>query len=104
MIETPREKIKSCTAHHSNALLELLGGVNVLCTCSFQYGDLPKARVIVAVSLDGSAKKLITVRSALLLTNLLHCPVDIRLENTPVRYGGMMNYFFKVFEYLVVCI
>ncbi|KAK3881484.1 hypothetical protein Pcinc_014068 [Petrolisthes cinctipes] len=54
-----------------------------------QYGDLPKARVIVAVSLEGSARKLITVRSALLLTNLLHCPVDIRLENTAVRLGDV---------------
>lgn len=66
-----------------------LTGVNILHIYSLQYGDLPKARVIVAVSLAGSARKLITVRSALLLTNLLHCPVDIRLENTAVRLGGM---------------
>lgn len=41
-----------------------------------------------SVTLDGSARKLVTVRSALQLTNLLHCPVDIRLENSALRLGG----------------
>nr|XP_045619802.1 vacuolar protein sorting-associated protein 13D-like isoform X1 [Procambarus clarkii]XP_045619809.1 vacuolar protein sorting-associated protein 13D-like isoform X1 [Procambarus clarkii] len=50
--------------------------------------ELPSARVIVAVTLDGSARKLVTVRSALLLTNLLNCPVDIRLENSALRLGA----------------
>ncbi|KAG7167042.1 Vacuolar protein sorting-associated protein 13D-like 2, partial [Homarus americanus] len=50
--------------------------------------ELPSARIIMAVTLDGSARKLVTIRSALLLTNLLNCPVDIRLENSAVRLGG----------------
>ncbi|KAK8735874.1 hypothetical protein OTU49_017439, partial [Cherax quadricarinatus] len=49
--------------------------------------ELPSARVIVAVTLDGSARKLVTVRSALLLTNLLNCPVDIQLDNSALSFG-----------------
>ncbi|KAK7078968.1 hypothetical protein SK128_010900 [Halocaridina rubra] len=49
----------------------------------------PSARVIIAVTLDGSARKLVTIRSALLLSNYLQCPVDIRLENNALRLGGM---------------
>ncbi|XP_063884386.1 intermembrane lipid transfer protein VPS13D-like isoform X2 [Scylla paramamosain] len=52
-----------------------------------QTSELPNARIIIAVTLDGSARKLVTVRSALQLTNLLHCPVDVRLENSAVRLG-----------------
>ncbi|XP_050720689.1 intermembrane lipid transfer protein VPS13D-like isoform X3 [Eriocheir sinensis] len=53
-----------------------------------QTSELPNARVIMAVTLDGSARKLVTVRSALQLTNLLHCPVDVRLENSALRLGA----------------
>lgn len=56
--------------------------------CYPQNYELPSARMIIAVTLDGSARKLVTVRSALLLTNLLHCPVDIRLDNSALRFGG----------------
>ncbi|XP_071526978.1 intermembrane lipid transfer protein VPS13D [Panulirus ornatus] len=58
--------------------------------------ELPSARVIVSVTLDGSARKLVTVRSALLLTNLLHCPVDIRLDNSAVRFGAMTQLIKRV--------
>ncbi|XP_042225636.1 vacuolar protein sorting-associated protein 13D-like isoform X3 [Homarus americanus] len=55
--------------------------------------ELPSARIIMAVTLDGSARKLVTIRSALLLTNLLNCPVDIRLENSAVRLGATTQLF-----------
>ncbi|XP_068234590.1 intermembrane lipid transfer protein VPS13D-like [Palaemon carinicauda] len=51
--------------------------------------ELPSARVVMAVTLDGSARKLVTVRSALLLTNNLQCPVDIKLENVALRLGDV---------------
>ena len=57
-------------------------------TFPLQY-EAPSARVVVAVTLDGSARKLVTVRSALLLSNILPYPVDIKLENVAVRLGGM---------------
>lgn len=44
--------------------------------------DLPGARVVLEVTLEGSAQKLVTVRSALLLRNQLQDPVELRLENT----------------------
>ena len=49
-----------------------------------------------AVSLDGSARKLVTVRSALLLTNHLPYPVDIKLENVAVRLGGEYTYITSI--------
>ncbi|CAL4085466.1 unnamed protein product, partial [Meganyctiphanes norvegica] len=54
---------------------------------SVLYSDLPSARVVMEVTLEGSARKLITVRSALLLTNKLSCPVDIKLDNITMRHG-----------------
>ena len=57
-----------------------------------QTSELPNARLIIAVTLDGSARKLVTVRSALQLTNFLHCPVDVRLENSALRLGGEQGF------------
>ena len=39
--------------------------------------------VVIAVSLEGSARRLVTVRSALLLTNDLEETVELRLEPPP---------------------
>lgn len=49
--------------------------------------DLPQARIVFDVTLEGSARKLITVRSALLLYNQLQLPVEVKLENTPAAYS-----------------
>ncbi|XP_047493790.1 vacuolar protein sorting-associated protein 13D-like isoform X6 [Penaeus chinensis] len=51
--------------------------------------ELPSARVVVAVTLDGSARKLVTIRSALILANQLHYPVDVKLENVALRLGDV---------------
>ncbi len=40
------------------------------------------------MTLDGSARKLITVRSALLVRNQLPQPIDLKLENTAMKIGG----------------
>ncbi|XP_041977291.1 vacuolar protein sorting-associated protein 13D [Aricia agestis] len=48
------------------------------------------ARVVLEVSLEGSARKLVTVRSALLLHNRLPHPVELRLDRSqaPGAWGG----------------
>lgn len=43
--------------------------------------ELPSARVVFDVALEGSARKLITVRSALLLTNKLPEKIEVKLES-----------------------
>lgn len=44
--------------------------------------ELPSARVVFDVSIEGSARKVITVRSALLIHNQLDEKVQVKLENT----------------------
>ncbi|XP_046414322.1 vacuolar protein sorting-associated protein 13D isoform X1 [Neodiprion fabricii] len=48
----------------------------------------PKARVVFAVELEGSARKLVTVRSALQVINKLDYAVEIKLEK-PVNHHGI---------------
>ncbi|XP_055550000.1 intermembrane lipid transfer protein Vps13D isoform X2 [Wyeomyia smithii] len=45
------------------------------------YSQAPRARIVFAVSLEGSAQKLITVQSALKLTNKLDNPVLVKMEH-----------------------
>lgn len=45
------------------------------------FSDLPKSRIVFEVSLEGSAQKLITVRSALRLHNRLYNPIFIKMEH-----------------------
>ena len=52
---------------------------------------LPSARIVVKVSLSGFARKLVTVRSALLLHNALPTAVEAKLENLANRGGGMLT-------------
>ena len=51
--------------------------------------EMPPARIVVDVSLDGSARKLIDVRSALLVENRLLQPVELKLENTALKIGDV---------------
>jgi vacuolar protein sorting-associated protein 13D len=46
------------------------------------------------VTLEGSARKLVTVRSSLVLVNHLPEMVEVKLENTPVHPGGNKHYHF----------
>lgn len=78
-------------------LVHVLDRVLLESTFTFQYlivliysqdtCDLPQARIVFDVTLEGSARKLITVRSALLLHNLLELPVEVKLENTPTAHS-----------------
>ncbi|XP_043601959.1 vacuolar protein sorting-associated protein 13D isoform X2 [Bombus pyrosoma] len=47
----------------------------------------PKARIVFAVELEGSARKLVTVRSALQISNKLKHTVEIKMEKTLNQYG-----------------
>ena len=63
------------------------GGSSV--TGSASAREPPPARLVFDVSLEGSARKLVTVRSALQVTNLLPQAVDLRLENTVMKIGDV---------------
>ncbi|KAL1513260.1 hypothetical protein ABEB36_002689 [Hypothenemus hampei] len=48
---------------------------------SNRYSDVPPARVVFDIALEGSARKLITIRSALVILNSLPETIEIKLEN-----------------------
>lgn len=50
--------------------------------------NLPHGRVVFEVTLEGSARKLVTVRSSLILNNQLSETVEVKLENTCIHPGG----------------
>jgi len=50
--------------------------------------SLPEGRIVFEVTLEGSARKLVTVRSSLVLINQLPETVELKLENTPIHPGG----------------
>ena len=52
----------------------------------------PPARVVFKVSLEGSARKLVTVRSALLVSNKLHYSIQLKLENTAFKIDGKHSF------------
>ena len=45
--------------------------------------DLERVLVVIAVTLEGSARRLVTIRSALQVTNNLEETVELRLEPSP---------------------
>nr|XP_033778552.1 vacuolar protein sorting-associated protein 13D isoform X3 [Geotrypetes seraphini] len=45
------------------------------------FSSLPPVRVVFAVSMEGSARKVITVRSALIVKNKLEAPMELRLDS-----------------------
>lgn len=48
---------------------------------------LPKARLVFAVELEGSARKLVTVRSALQVVNKLSHMIEIKMETSLNQFG-----------------
>lgn len=46
--------------------------------------ELPPTRLVLEVGLQGSAQKIVTIRSALMIKNSLPNPVELKLENTIV--------------------
>ncbi|ETE58023.1 Vacuolar protein sorting-associated protein 13D, partial [Ophiophagus hannah] len=45
------------------------------------FSSLPPVRVVFAVTMEGSARKVITVRSALIVKNKLEMPMELRLDS-----------------------
>ncbi|XP_063001311.1 intermembrane lipid transfer protein VPS13D isoform X8 [Elgaria multicarinata webbii] len=45
------------------------------------FSSLPPVRVVFAVTMEGSARKVITVRSALIVKNKLEIPMELRLDS-----------------------
>uniref|UniRef100_A0A8D1BUX8 Vacuolar protein sorting 13 homolog D n=1 Tax=Sus scrofa TaxID=9823 RepID=A0A8D1BUX8_PIG len=45
------------------------------------FSSLPPVRVVFAVTMEGSARKVITVRSALIVKNRLETPMELRLDS-----------------------
>ena len=52
--------------------------------------NLPPARVVVEVKLEGSARKLVSIRSALVVRNTLPYDVQLRLVNSPFKVDGTL--------------
>lgn len=46
-----------------------------------------KARIVFAVELEGSARKLVTIRSALQISNKLKHAVEIKMEKSLNQFG-----------------
>lgn len=51
------------------------------------YCEKPNARIVFVVALQGSARKIITVESALLFENKLEDTIELKLENSGMQYG-----------------
>ncbi|KAI8500255.1 Vacuolar protein sorting-associated protein 13D [Branchiostoma belcheri] len=51
------------------------------------FHDLPPARIVFAVTMEGSAQKVVTVRSALVIKSMLEVPTELKLDNPSVPDG-----------------
>lgn len=51
------------------------------------YCEKPSARIVFVVALEGSARKIITVESALMIENKLEDAIELKLENSGMQYG-----------------
>lgn len=60
-----------------------------MCVCVLQKSGA-EARLVFEVSLEGSARKLVTVRSALQLINNLPHPVEVRVDNAAGLYYSLL--------------
>ena len=59
--------------------------------------DLQSARVVFDVSLEGRARKVVTLRSALMIKNKMDLPVEIKLQGLTSSHGLFSGYFFFPF-------
>lgn len=55
--------------------------LSLFCFMGSQFSSLPPVRVVFAVTMEGSARKVITVRSALMVRNKLEIPMELRLDS-----------------------
>lgn len=57
---------------------------------------MPKARIVFTVELEGSARKLVTVRSALQVVNKLAYAIQIKMEKS-LNQIGCQSFFSRNF-------
>lgn len=63
---------------------------SLLLVIVLQFLDVPAARLIFEVTIEGSARKVITVRSALMIHNQLEDEVEVRLINQTRGSAGQL--------------
>ncbi|KAL3268817.1 hypothetical protein HHI36_007913 [Cryptolaemus montrouzieri] len=76
----PPVSVDKVGVYFRHALVEIKSRSNI-------QADIPPARIIFDISLEGSARKLITVRSAVLIRNKLPETVEIKLESQYLGSG-----------------
>lgn len=57
--------------------------ISLLATLSshLQFSALPPVRVVFSITMEGGARKVITVRSSLMVKNRLDVPMEVRLDS-----------------------
>lgn len=59
-----------------------------------QFSALPPVRVVFSITMEGSARKIITVQSALVVKNFLEVPMEVRLDSPSApdsEYSLLLN-------------
>ena len=64
----------------------------------FQFREMPPTRIVFDVSLEGSARKVISVRSALVIDNKLDDDVQLRLDNSAIHTQGKSINIFSTYS------
>lgn len=62
---------------------------------TLQFSALPPVRVVFSITMEGSARKVITVRSALIVKNRLDVPMEVRLDSPSAPDSKILRYVFN---------
>lgn len=68
-----------------------------------QFSALPPVRVVFSITMEGSARKVITVRSALMVKNRLDVPMEVRLDSPSAPDSKTQFLFFKYIFHTSKC-
>ncbi len=82
----PRWTVYSYFMQYSRYLEEITVLVTVFFLLYIQASELQPARVVFDVSLKGRARKVVTLRSALMIKNKMDLPVEVKLHG-PSLHG-----------------
>lgn len=69
---------------------------------ALQFSSLPPVRVVFEVTMEGSARKVITVRSALIVKNKLETPMELRLDSPSAPDSKSQNAIATLPRYISV--
>lgn len=64
-----------------------------------QFSALPPVRVVFSITMVGSARKVITVQSALVVKNRLEVPMEVRLDSPSAPDSECLTSLFFVSKY-----